>query len=94
MLFNRRAERMIIRQIDELSMDRIAPRKHDIENSIKWMYWSGTFSKRKHDKLLLLLKNKYTEVTNNHDKKVAEAMERDYKAFRSRYGLDWLLFIT
>lgn len=67
MIFDRRAERMILQQIDELTIDRIAPRKHDIENSIKWMYWSRTFSKKKHDKLLSLLTNKYTEIMNKHN---------------------------
>jgi hypothetical protein len=62
----KRAEKMIRLQIDELSMDRIGVRKNEIEQAIKFMYWQGTISKKKQDKLSLELYNKYTYVLDKY----------------------------
>jgi hypothetical protein len=82
-LFKSKAEKMILKQIEELSMTRIASHRHDIEQSIKFMYWQGTFSKRKADKMTAILMNKYEKVMDDHLTKVEEAMERDYQAMRN-----------
>lgn len=79
MIFNNRAEKMIRQQIEELTIDRIAPKKNDIENSIKWMYWSGTFTKRKQLKMLELLENKYTRVLEEFYRKQDEIAEQNYQ---------------
>ncbi|MDF2943585.1 MAG: hypothetical protein K0S01_2443 [Herbinix sp.] len=62
----KRAERMIRYKIDELSIDRIAPKKQYIEQAIEFMYLQGAISKRKQVKLSLELDNKYTQVLNKY----------------------------
>lgn len=79
MIFNNRAKKMIRQQIAELTIDRIGPKKNDIENSIRWMYWSGTFTKRTQLKMLKLLENKYTEIFEEFYKKEDEIAERNFQ---------------
>jgi hypothetical protein len=84
----KRAERMIRQQIEALTIDRIAPRKHELEQSIKWMYWQGTFRKKKYEQLLQVLEDKNTDVMNKYDEEFDRQEEIRYQEFRKRYGLD------
>ncbi len=80
-----RAEKIIRREIDDLTIDRICFRRAEIENSIKWFYWQGTFTKRKYNKMNSLLMNKYSEIMNEWERKLTEETERNFQAKMKMY---------
>ena len=81
-----RAERVIIRQIEELTMERIAFRKSDLEKDIKYYYYQGTFSQKRYDKLMKLLQDRYNELYDVWIQKLEESYERDYQSKMIRYA--------
>lgn len=88
MFASHKAEKAIIEQINELTFDRIAFRKLEIENAIKWFHWQGTFNKRTYDRLNTLLSNKYAELHDIWIEKLTADCERDYKAKMRQYGIE------
>jgi hypothetical protein len=88
MFASHKAEKVIIKQINDLTFERIAFRKAEIENAIKWFYWQGTFNEHKYNALNTLLSNKYTELHNIWIAKLNADCERDYKAKMKQYGVE------
>ena len=86
-MFNRRAEKIIRMQIDQMTIHRLIFKRNEIERTIEWMYMAGTFSRRKADKMIELLMHKYEEIEKEDLRKLNETMDREYQSFRNKYGL-------
>ncbi len=88
MFASRKAEKIIVKQINELTFDRVPFKKTEISNAIKWFYWQGTFSEKKYCRLNSLLSNKYALLYNEWLQKLCDDCDRNYRANMKRYGVD------
>lgn len=67
----KRAEKMIRKQIEALTLERIGPKRFKIENGIEYLYWQGALSEKKSKILNKVLTNKYTEIMDNYNSRIA-----------------------
>jgi len=79
---------MIRWQIDNLTLCQIGIHKKKIEDAIEFMYWQGSLSRRKYEKMNELLSNKYAEIMNKHDEEISRKMDTEYFAMLKHYGLE------
>ncbi len=84
----KRAEKIILQQIDTLSMDRIATRKHELEQAITWFYWQGTFRTKKYHQLLDYLNYKYTEIMDKYMLEFIRKDDLEYERFKRLYNIE------
>lgn len=79
-MFKRRAEKYILKRIDDLQEKRLLLTRYDIEKEIKLFYIQGAFSIKTRDRLNVILMQKYDELYMQHIDKLEQAWERDYQA--------------
>jgi hypothetical protein len=83
----KRAEKIIRQQIDDLSMYRIGPRKQELQQAIKFMFWQGSFKKKTYELLNNLLEDKYTEIMNNYETHLVKQSDEDYERLLKHYNM-------
>jgi hypothetical protein len=83
----KRAEKMVRRQIQDLTMDRVATKKAEIEQAIKFFYWQGTFRERKYQEMKQVLNDKYTEIMNEYEQKLIQQCDADFEQLLTVCGL-------
>ena len=79
MFRKKRVIRGIENKIDDLTMDCIAPRMEVIERDIKYLYWQGFLSKKRYERMMDRINEKYNEVHEEWVKRLEETWERDFQ---------------
>lgn len=82
-----KAEKAIIKQIEELEMYRLAFKRAEIEQMIKMFYYQGTFSEKKYQKMIDILVNRCNEIYNRWEAELVRSTDERYKLMMEKYGV-------